>query len=199
MNNRKETKEKTKVLVGMAIFTALVVVLQVVATALGRLGLTPPSLVLVPIVIGAAAYGNKAGAWLGFVFGVVVLLAGIMGMDAFTAGLFGANPFATALICLGKGTLAGLAAGVVFRVLQHKNQVLATVAAAIVCPVVNTALYLLGASTFFREYLDGAEMGWMAFVGALFVAIMVNFILEIVINIILSPVIVRILKIRKLV
>ena len=78
MNNKKSSLEKTKVLVGMAIFTAIVVVLQVIATALGRMGLTPPSLVLVPIVIGAAAYGLKSGAWLGLVFGVVVDHLGIL-------------------------------------------------------------------------------------------------------------------------
>ena len=64
MNNKKSSLEKTKALVGMAIFTALVVVLQQFATVI-RIGPFTPSLVLIPIVIGAASYGWKTGAWLG--------------------------------------------------------------------------------------------------------------------------------------
>ena len=56
----------------MGLLTAIVVVLQAMAIAI-RFGVFNITLVLVPIVVGAALYGWKAGAWLGFVFGVVVL------------------------------------------------------------------------------------------------------------------------------
>ena len=203
MKNRKNSLEKTKVLVGMAIFTAIVVVLQVIATIVGRFLFTPPTLVLVPIVIGAASYGWKAGTWLGFVFGLVCFLAGFTGADPATFGMISYNAFGTALICIAKGALSGLFAGLVYRALQKKNQVLGTIAAAVVCPVVNTAIYLLGAVTMFGPYLTEAlalaEASWTVILTALIAIIAVNFILEIVINVILSPVIVRVLKNRKLV
>ena len=201
MNSKRNSLEKTKVLVGMAIFTAIVVVLQVIATALGRMGLTPPSLVLVPIVIGASAYGLKSGTWLGFAFGIVVLAAGISGMDVFTSGMWNAKPLATALICLVKGALAGFAAGFVFKKLQHINTVFAAVMAAIVCPIVNTGIFLLGASAFFAEYLKTTySVEAEGFVTFLFVGLVgVNFLVEMAINLVLSPVIVRVLKIRKIV
>ena len=66
---------KTKNMVGVALFTAIVVVLQLLAVGLRALGLFSISLVLVPIVVGAAVYGWKAGAWLGFAFGVSERLA----------------------------------------------------------------------------------------------------------------------------
>lgn len=50
--------EKTKRLVGLSIFTALVVVLQLVATFV-KIGAFPVTLTLVPIVVGAAIYGTK--------------------------------------------------------------------------------------------------------------------------------------------
>lgn len=194
--NRSNSMKKVKVLVGMAIFTAIVVVLQVLATALGRLGLTPPSLVLIPIVIGAAVYGTKAGAWLGTVFGIVVLLAGITGVDLFTAGMWNFNPFATAAICIVKGVLAGVVSGFVYRLLSGKKQLLAAIAAAILCPIVNTGLFLLGATVFFRDYLmQTYAVEAAAFVGFLFLGLVgVNFLIEMVINILLSPAVVRILK-----
>lgn len=192
--------KKVKVLVGMAIFTAIVIVLQVVATGLGRLGLTPPSLVLIPIVIGSAIYGIRAGAWLGAVFGVVVLLAGVTGIDLFTAGMWSYNPFATATICLVKGVLAGVVSGAVFRALSKANRTLASIASAVVCPVVNTGLFLLGATVFFRSYLmQTYSVEAAGFVGFLFLGLVgVNFLIEMAINLVLSPVLVRILKARDL-
>ena len=198
MNNRSSL-EKTKALVGMAIFTAIVVVLQVIATALGRMGLTPPSLVLIPIVIGSAVYGLKTGAWLGLVFGIVVLLAGVMGADLFTAGMWNYNPLATASICIVKGVAAGFVAGAVYKALSKVNGILAAVAAAIVCPIINTGLFLLGATVFFKDYLMTTySVETAGFVGFLFLGLVgANFLIEMAINLVLSPMIVRILKIRK--
>ena len=111
MNESKSLK-KTKVLVGMAIFTALVVVLQYMAGVI-KIGPFSPSLVLIPMVIGAAVYGWKAGAWLGFVFSAVVLIACVTGQDVGGYLRWSTNPFATALIVLVKGTAAGVLAGLV--------------------------------------------------------------------------------------
>ena len=61
----------TRTLTGMALLTAVVVILQLLG-AFVRFGPFSISLVLIPIVVGAALYGVWAGAWLGFVFGVVV-------------------------------------------------------------------------------------------------------------------------------
>ena len=106
--------EKTRRLTGLALMTAIVVVLQVVASFV-KFGPFTITLALAPILIGAALYGPKAGACLGGVFGAVVLLACILGWDMGGNVLWNANPFLTALVCLGKGILAGLAAGLVYR------------------------------------------------------------------------------------
>ena len=58
-----------------AVLTALVVVLQFLGAFI-RFGPFQISLVLAPIVIGAAVGGAGLGGWLGFVFGMVVLLNG---------------------------------------------------------------------------------------------------------------------------
>lgn len=199
MNNNRTSLEKTKALVGMAIFTAIVVVLQVIATALGRMGLTPPSLVLIPIVIGSAVYGLKTGAWLGLVFGIVVLLAGIMGADLFTAGMWNYNPLATAVICIVKGVAAGFLAGAVYKGLSKVNGIFGAVTAAVVCPIVNTGLFLLGSTVFFKSYLmETYAVEAAGFIGFLFLGLVgVNFLIEMAINLVLSPMIVRVLKVRK--
>ena len=101
------TRANTYKLVGLGLLTAIVVVLQFVGAAI-RFGTFSISLVLMPIVVGAALFGVLAGAWLGLVFGIVVLLSG-------DAALFiGINPFGTYLTVILKGALAGAAAGLVY-------------------------------------------------------------------------------------
>lgn len=65
-------KVNAKKIAGVGLLTALVVVLQLLGSFI-KFGTVSISLVLVPIVVGAALYGVGAGAWLGGVFAVVVL------------------------------------------------------------------------------------------------------------------------------
>ena len=52
----------------LAVLVALVVVLQVMSTLIGRLGGTPLSLVLIPVVLGAVMIGPLAGTLLHIAF-----------------------------------------------------------------------------------------------------------------------------------
>ena len=104
----------TRTLTGVAIFTAIVVVLQFVSAAV-RFGPFSITLALIPIVVGAALYGPWAGAWLGFTFGMVVLLSG----DA--APFMVVNPLGTILTVLLKGAGAGFLSGLVYKLLANKN------------------------------------------------------------------------------
>lgn len=184
---------KTRKLTGIAIFTAIVVVLQLLASFI-RFGPFSISLVLIPIVVGAAMYGTAAGAWLGFIFGLVVLLSG----DA--AAFLGVNALGTIITVIAKGTLAGLCAGLVFRALTKKNTYVAVIVSAIVCPVVNTGVFLLGCLLFFMETINGwAAAAGFASAGAYMIVVLVglNFVFELLVNVVLSPVIVRIISIGK--
>lgn len=184
---------KTRKLTGIAIFTAIVVVLQLLGSFI-RFGPFSISLVLIPIVVGAAMYGTAAGAWLGFIFGLVVLLSG----DA--AAFLGVNALGTIITVIAKGTLAGLCAGLVFRALAKTNTYVAVIASAIVCPVVNTGVFLLGCLLFFMETINGwAAEAHFANAGAYMIVGLVglNFVFELLVNVVLSPVIVRIISIGK--
>ncbi len=111
---RSKTSFNTRVIVGLGLLTAIVVVLQSIGAAI-RFGTFSVSLVLMPIVVGAALYGVWAGAWLGLVFGIVVLLSG----DA--APFMAINPFGTIVTVILKGALAGAAAGLVYKLLSGRK------------------------------------------------------------------------------
>lgn len=183
----------TKKVVGIGLFTAIVVVLQILAVVIRPTGLFNISLVLVPIVVGAAMYGYKAGAWLGFVFGVVVL---ITDASAFLA----VSVPGTVITVLLKGALAGLAAGLVYHFLEKVNLILAVAVSAIVCPVVNTGIFLLGCRVFFFDTINAwaAAAGYESAGKYMIIALVgVNFLIEMAINIVLSPTIVKLINIGK--
>ena len=184
---------KTKNMVGVALFTAIVVVLQFLGGGI-RFGIFAITVVLVPLVVGSAVYGWKAGAWLGFAFGVAVLLSG----DA--AAFMIVDPLATVAVVLIKGACCGFAAGLVYKLLSKWNKVVAVFAAAVTCPVVNTGIFLIGSRLFFWETIGewATQMGFPnATEYAFFGLAGANFLIEIGVNLVLAPVIVRLIRIGK--
>ncbi len=181
---------KTKTIVGIGLFTAIVVVLQLLGGGI-RFGIFSISLVLLPIVVGSAIYGWRAGAWLGFAFGVTVLISG----DA--AAFLAVDIFGTVLVVLLKGTLCGLIAALAYKLLEQVNRVVAVFAAAVLCPVVNTGVFLLGCQIFFLPTVsEWAAMAGYENAGTyMFLGLAgVNFLIEVGINVVLAPVITQLIK-----
>jgi uncharacterized membrane protein len=192
MQKVKQTSVQTMVM--GAILTALVILLQCLATYTTFFGPFSTAIGLIPIVIGAAKCGPKVSAWLGLVFGAVVLLTG--GGALF----FAFNIPGTIITVLVKGIACGLAAGLVYKLLEKVNFYLAVVAAAVVCPVVNTGVFLLGCAVFFLPHAEGiaAAVGLTVSGMEVFFALaMANFLFEVGMNLVLSPIIVRVLNIAK--
>ena len=71
-NTTKPDLLRKRKLVGLAVFTMIIVVLQILCTFV-RFSPFSITLALVPVIIGAAVYGSASGAYLGFVMGLVVL------------------------------------------------------------------------------------------------------------------------------
>jgi len=191
MNKKKMS---TQTLVLGAVMTALVALLQYMGAFI-KLGPFSITLVLIPIVIGAATCGAWIGSWLGFIFAIMVFITG----DA--AAFLAVNVPGTIITVLAKGILCGLVAGLVYKVLSAKNQWVAVIASAIVCPLVNTGVFLLGCLAFFMDTISS----WAAAAGLsgnvayymIFVLVGANFLVELGVNIVLSPIVVRLLNIRK--
>ena len=217
---------KTKIIVGIGLFTAIVLVLQFLGGGI-KFGMFSISLVLLPIVVGAAVYGWQAGAWLGFTFGVAVLLSG----DA--AAFLAVDVVGTVLTVLVKGTAAGLCSGLVYKLvvtlmnkhskkrmqfiknnygigeccetgmyeyISRNNRYVAVIAAAVICPIVNTGVFLLGCVLFFMETVAGwgAAVGFENVASYMFLGLAgTNFLIELATNLLLSPVIVRLISYAK--
>ena len=200
----KNRNNKILKMVELAMLVALVVVLQLLGSFV-KIGPLPMSFVLVPIVIGACLLGTKEGAFLGAVFGVITMVMGITGVDVFSFLLWEANPFWFVVICILKATAAGLCAGLVYKLLGKllgdKYIYLRTILASVTAPIVNTGIFVAGMLLFFFDTMEGlpalfpeafgqygsaVELVFLGLAG-------LNFVGEFVVNLVLSPAMVRII------
>jgi uncharacterized membrane protein len=194
---RDSSLQKTRRMTGLAIFSAIIVVIQIVCTFV-RFGPFSITLALAPIIIGAALYGVSAGAYLGGVLGLVVLITGLLGWDGGTVMyLMSQNALATILICLVKTVAAGWLAGLVYRAAAKKNTLLGVILAGIVCPVVNTGLFIAGMLIFFfstlQTWANGTAVTYFIIVGLTGV----NFLIELLANMVLASGITRVIQAGK--
>ena len=189
--------KKLKRMVGVALLTALVVVLQFVGGMIPPVGGFSISLVLIPIVVGAAVYGPMVGMFLGAVFGVVVNINCVTGADIGGAMVFQANPVLCITVVMAKGMLAGVLSGLTYQALKKTNGYVAMLCSAIVCPLVNTGVFIACMMLFFKDVLAAWAGGGDIVAYVLSGLVLMNFVPETIINVVFSPAGQRVAKIVK--
>ena len=179
-----------------SVLLALVVILQTCG-GFFQIGGVSLSFVLVPIVLGGILLGVAVGAFLGFVFGFIVLMYGVAGAEPFTAALLAGSPVMTVLICLVKGVAAGIVPALLYKPIAKKNKLAASIVAALSAPVVNTGLFIVGCLMISGTIASFTETGTMnEIVYFLFIVCAgVNFLIEFGINIVLAPAIHRVVMV----
>ena len=179
------------------LFAAIVVVLQVIATFV-KFGPVNITLALAPIIIGAALYGRRFGAFVGTVLGVVISVLGAFGLDGgFVLMLAQYHPVIIFLVATLKTTFAGYFAGLIYELIAKKNTLAAVIASGIVCPVVNTGLFVAAMLVFFKEALISMAGGTEIMSFIVFGLTGVNFLVELGVNLVLATAITRVIKVLK--
>ena len=181
MNKRITTKQ----IVGTGLLLALEIIFQIVGNYL-QIGPVNINLSLVTIVLAAVLYGPLSGAILGFFNGLMALFS-----PSTLAIFMPINPLGTIVTCLLKTTLAGLCAGLIFKLLKNKNSVVGLILANITVPVVNTGLFSVFSLLFFRPFLESGVGEQFPNIGAflIFGIIGWNFIFEIITTVVLSTIV----------
>lgn len=173
-----------KKMAAVALLMALVVVMQFVGGMIPPVGGFSISLVLIPIVLGSALYGPGVGALLGGTFGAIVFINCVTGADPGGAMVFQAGPVLCFLVVMAKGILAGLTSGLVYKLLAKHNAYAAMLCAAIVCPVVNTGVFVVCMLTFFKDVLSVWAGGGDLMAYILTGLVVANFLPEMLINVV---------------
>ena len=189
-------------MVELAMLIALIFVMQY----LGTLASTPLrtigiefSFVLIPIVVGAFLLGPVEGAILGLVFGAMTVVLTVIAPGTMTYILFTERPVLYVIVAMVKAIAAGLGSGLIYKgldkLMKGKAVYLRTVLAAATAPIINTGIFLLGMVCFFSDVIAEKWAGGANIFLFLVSLIGLNFIIELGINIILSPAIVRIVDV----
>ena len=169
----------------LAIFSALVFVLQIMAIPVGGFFETS-ALPVAVIVIGAALFGIRGGGWLGFVFGIAVMI--LPGTQVYLT--FGNNAvysaFCTIAVVFIKGIVAGVAAGAVYKLLCKFNKYVAVLTAGIAAVTCNTGIFLLGSILFFEA----------SFAAMMTVALLISYLIELGASVLLAPIVLRVINIK---
>ncbi len=191
-----QNQKRIEALVGTAVLTALVVVLQVFASGV-KIGPVSFTFSLVPIVLGAVLYGPISGAFLGGVFGLVVTIATVTGADIGAYMMFEKLPVLTVALCMVKGIAAGLVSGLICRAFAKRGHSLPGLfLAAVACPIVNTGIFVAALFAFYRDVATvwmGSTTYSNLFVYVLLGIVGVNFLVELAVNVVLAPGIERVI------
>ena len=179
MNNGERIQKIT----GISILMTLAIVLTFISNYVPA-GMVNINLTLVVIVIGACIYGPLAGALLGVINGIITLIA-----PATLAVFFPLHPLLTILLCIVKTGVAGLVSGLLFKLFKsRKHEFVGTIVSSIVVPIINTGIFIVGVLLFFLDvYGDATTL--------ITLVLSVNFLIEFISIVVLSPAIYRIIKV----
>lgn len=192
--NTHTKRDSTLKLVQIALFAAIVIVIQLFFASV-KIGPVTIAFTLVPIVLAGIFIGPSAGLIVGAVSGLVTFIQVFTSADPFYVFLMANNPIATAVICLTKTALAGWVSGLVFKILRRITNLptLSTVIPAILCPIINTGVFCLGMFVFFTGAFQAdatfgaasADIVYFVFIGLAGI----NFVFELISTAILTPII----------
>ena len=183
MNRTNNKFIKKIVLIGL--LTALATAFSFIKIPIA--GTATVNLVLPVVVIGAILCGPEVGAWL-----TIIPTLTTFG----EASLFlQYSPAGAVLTLFLKGILAGLAAGIVYEALSENHPRSAVLWAAVITPIVNSGVFVLGCYVFIWGELVALAAEANVGIGALLLGLAgINFVVELVINIVLCPSIIRIIR-----
>lgn len=183
---------KIKKMVMITILSVLAIVLQLFSNYV-QFGPVSITLSLIPIVVGAILYGPLCGFVIGAATGLIVFVA-----PATIALFWPYGVFLTFLVCILKMGIAGFVSGLLYKLFSNRNNKLAVTLSSVIVPLVNTGLFALAAYIFYYDLLAGLAPSGQNVAVYLFLGFIgFNFLIELFVNSILSPVVLRLANMAK--
>lgn len=196
---------KTRRLVQLALFSAIIVVMANTPLGYIPLGFMNATTIHIPVIIGAVLLGPAMGGVLGGVFGLTSLINNTMRplitSFAFTP-FYSLDPrfggsFWSLIICFVPRILIGVVAGYMFRALVKAKmpEALALAVTGFVGSLVNTVFVMGGIYLFFgQSYAMAKGLAFEALFGVIMGVVGINGVPEAIVAAILTVIIVKPLK-----
>lgn len=150
----KKTARTTSIrrLTYTAVLIALILLLTFTPLGYPKLGPVEPTIMMIPVAIGAILLGPTYGAILGLTFGLSSF-ATCFGYSAFGVALFTINPLATFVVCVLPRLLMGFLCGWIFRAVDShgKHPLVASIVTSVSSALLNSVLFVSALLLFFRN------------------------------------------------
>ncbi len=184
---RKVSRKKIVALTENAMLSAIILLMAFTPLGYLQLGPVKMTFIMIPVAVGAITLGEKAGAFLGLVFGITSFIQ-CFGLDAFGTTLMSINPIFTFIMCIVPRVLMGYLCGVIYRLVARKKKKLAYFIGSFSAPVLNTAFFMGALILFFgnSDYIMGFR-GDLDLFPFLIAFVGVNGLMEIVTTAVIAP------------
>lgn len=174
-------KNRVLFLTELAVLIAIILIFAFTGIGYLRFGVLSITLITIPVAVGAVVLGPLAGTLLGLAFGLTSFIQ-CFGADPFGAILLAANPFYTFILCVVVRVLVGLFTGLIAKALKGR-QTLSCIVSSLLCPLINTVLFLSALFLLFWNVLPDAGIDVSGGIVAVFVAMAgVNAVAEIAVT-----------------
>ena len=195
--------KKTQYMTSMALFLAIEIILVVTPFGYIPIGPLNATTMHIPVIIAGIILGKKAGAELGFVFGLTSMIKATIqpGITSFcfspfvTIGTISGN-YKSLLIAFVPRILLGYLAGLIFEIMENKgHENSGVLAGALVGALTNTVLVLSGIYVFFgNAYASSLNVAYSGLIGLLLGVVTTNGILEAILAAVVSLAVYKAMK-----
>ena len=143
MTSKVTSGRKVLYMTELALLTAIVILMAFTPLGYLKTPFAEITFIVVPVAIGAVLLDWKAGAFLGFVFGLTSL-AQCFGMSPFGTMIFNLYPARTAFCCIAPRIMVGIVPALAYKGLRSVRSLkaLSIPVACVLAPLTNTLLYL---------------------------------------------------------
>lgn len=169
-------RKNSRIIAQVSIFSAIIIVLQVVATYI-KIGSFSVNLTLIPIIVAGCVYGETIGTLMGLVSATIIIIMVLIGADPSGATMLAYNPIATICAVYVKGGLSGYISSYIYKVVSKRNQKKAVTLSALSCPIINTLVFTIFLLLFFDTPIK-ALIGYF---------LTTNFVIELLLNLLIAP------------
>lgn len=126
----------------ISILTALIIVMAFTPIGYIKTSGLEITLLTIPVIIGAVIDNEKAGSFLGLIFGITSFVQAFTGLSPFGAMMFQTNPLGCFVVTIPTRIAVGFIAGLVYKLLKHKAKSISDYAAGLCASIANTVLFM---------------------------------------------------------
>lgn len=143
--------KKTLILTELSVLTALILLMAFTPLGYIKTAGLEITLITVPVIIGAVILGEKAGAFLGLVFGVTSFLQAVMGTSPFGVAMLTINPVYCFIVAVPTRVLMGYLTGLIYKPMKKKIRIPGNYIAGLFGALCNTVLFMTALMICFRN------------------------------------------------